>query len=64
MEQKFTISKLKEYLYAIKTVGFDEATSEVRIHDSVIYITDKKNNNSATIVENILTITVYDTEIN
>ena len=64
MEQKFTISKLKEYISAIKTMGFDEETSEVRISDGIIYIDDKKNNKSATIVEKMLSITMYDTVIN
>lgn len=64
MEQKFTISKLKEYISAIKTMGFDEETSEVRISDGIIYIEDKKNNKSATIVEKMLSITMYDTVIN
>ena len=64
MEQKFTISKLKEYISAIKTMGFDEETSEVRISDGIIYIDDKKNNKSATIVEKMLSITMYDTITN
>lgn len=64
MEQKFTISKLKEYIYALRTMGFDEATSEVRISDGIIYVTDQKNNKTATIAEKMLSITVYDTEIN
>ena len=64
MNAKFTISKLKEYIYAVRTMGFDEASSEVRISDGIIYITDKKNNKSATIADNMLSITVYDTEIN
>lgn len=64
MEQKFTISKLKEYISAIKTMGFDEESSEVRISDGIIYIDDKKNNKSATIVEKMLSITMYDTVIN
>lgn len=64
MEPKFTISKLKEYIYALRTMGFDEKTSEVRISDGIIYITDKKNNKSATIADRMLSITVFDTEIN
>lgn len=64
METKFTISKLKEYINAIKTMGFDETTSEVRISDGIIYITDTKNNKTATIAEKMLSISVYDTEIN
>ena len=64
MEQKFTISKLKEYISAIKTMGFDEETSEVRISYGIIYIDDKKNNKSATIVEKMLSITMYDTITN
>lgn len=63
MGTKFTLSKLNEYIYALRTMEFDSTTSEVRIHDGTIYIDDKKNNKSATIVEDMLSITVYDTEI-
>ena len=64
MKQKFTLSKLNEYIYALRTMEFDSPTSEIRISDGIIYITDVKNNKSATIADNMLSITVYDTEIN